>query len=113
MNKLTKEVVSTRKFIEQYGEEISPYDWDTTLKRVREQIDNLIEQYGEDARLDWDEHYRYPYDDHTSPRYTVVIDRFETDEEMAEREAKEDAQRKQQEARELKEYERLQAKFKK
>jgi len=102
----------TRKTITVNVDIVSPHDWEGTLKQVRARIDELIEQHGEGARLDWNAYYYYRGDESPTPRFEVQVTRPETDEEIAVRLAGVERDRLAQEARERKEYERLQAKFK-
>ena len=92
-------------------EDISPYEFDSTLGNVKARIDDLITKYGVDARLDWDPDYWPQYNDGPSPRYNVKISREETDVEFDKRIAKDAADISARDARERKEFERLQAKF--
>ena len=104
--------MSNRKTISRQVQTVSPYDFDTSLKRLRESINELIAQYGEDAQLVWNSDFYHPYDSSPTPRFEVQITCLETDDEMIKREAEEETRRKKNEERERKEYERLQAKFK-
>ena len=92
-------------------EDISPYEFETTLGNLKARIDDLITKYGVDANLDWDPDYWPQYNDGPAPRYNVKINREETDKEYDKRITEETAACAVRDERERKEFERLQAKF--
>jgi hypothetical protein len=103
--------MATRKIISATVEEVSPYDFDTSLANVKERIDEWIKKYGADARLDWDANFYYPYEQNPSPRYTLKIQRPENDEELEKRTAQEKKWQDEREARDRAEYDRLKKQF--
>ena len=100
-----------KKIITVTTESLCPYELESTLADAKSKIEKLIEQYGPNARLDWDSRYYEPYAPEPSPRYHVQIQREENDEEFAKRIALETKYRTEQEARDLAEFTRLQQKF--
>ena len=92
-------------------DEVSPYEFETSLGDLHARIGQWIVKFGHDARLDWDAHFHYDYDSSPSPRFNIKRDREETDDEFAARVAREKADTEAREAKERAEYERLQAKF--
>jgi len=101
----------SKKIIDVVIETISPYDFNNTLGNLQAHINDLVHQYGVDARMEWDGDYWAPYCDSPSPRYEVKAMREETDAEYDKRVAEETAACAIRDARERKEFERLQAKF--
>ena len=91
--------------------DVSPYELEGTLKALKEQIEGWIANYGEDAYLNWDPDYWPQYQDSPSPQYDIKRDREETDDECEKRIKDEQLKKDLQEAREKKEFERLQKKF--
>lgn len=88
---------------------LSTYDFERSLKSLRELVDRLIEQYGEDAELDFGFHEEW----NESEVFAIVKFREETDEEYEKRLAAEKKQRELVEDREREEYNRLAKKFNK
>jgi hypothetical protein len=62
-------------------EEVSPYDFESTLGSLALKIEAWIHKYGSSARLDWSPDHWFRYDTSPSPRFFVLVDRDETDEE--------------------------------
>jgi hypothetical protein len=100
-----------RKIVREQLTDVSPYDLDGTLADMLDRVNQWIEDYGVNARLDWDAHFHHDYDSNPSPRFNIVRDREENDEEYNRRIAKEKLDKQIGEARELAELERLQKKF--
>lgn len=100
-----------KRVIELEVTDLSPYELDGTLEQVKKRIEELIEQYGAEARLSWDADYWPQYQDSPSPRYDVKISREETDAEYEDRIRKEQEQKDAIERRERADFERLQKKF--
>lgn len=99
-----------RKITETF-EDVSPYEFETSLGDLHARIGQWIAKFGHDARLDWDAHFHYEYDSSPSPRFSILRDREETDTEFTIRVAQEKAAQEARGAGERAEYERLQAKF--
>ena len=66
-------------------DEFSPGDFEGSLSALKRKVEDLIAEYGPDAKLDYDAHHFYPYDEYPSPRYFLTKNRPETQEEMDER----------------------------
>lgn len=77
-----------------------------TLCNAKEQIDELIKSYGENAKVEW---YNPPYE--RDGYWGVFVKRPETDSEMAKRIAREESDEKIREAHDAAEFKRLQEKF--
>ena len=88
--------------------EVESFDvnW-TSLKYVKELVDRLISEHGEDAEI---QKTQYPYDD--GEYLAVFAKRPETDKEMEVRIKLEEDREKLQEERDRSEFKRLQKKFK-
>lgn len=91
--------------------DVSPYELECSFADLRKRVDEWIDQYGENARLAWDAHFYYDYDSNPSPRFNIMCDREETDEEIAIRVAKERQDKDLAEERDRAEFKRLQKKF--
>ena len=100
-----------KKIITEMVTDVSPYEMDGTLQQVLTQIQQWITNHGPDARLNWDGDHWQRYSDSPSPRYEININREETDVEYQKRIADETLKQTQQDARDKKEYDRLQKKF--
>jgi hypothetical protein len=92
-------------------EDVSPYDLECSLSDLGNKIQDWINKYGPDARLDWDAYFQYGHDSNPSPRFNIKIDREETEDEYDERLQKESVQQSAREAQERAEFERLRTKF--
>jgi hypothetical protein len=83
-------------------EQVGAYFDGLSLKQVKERVDELIADFGEDASVEW---HSYAYDDN---RYLYVFKEIpETDEQMAARIAKEESWDASRQEYERKEFERL------
>lgn len=92
-----------RKTIVKVAERVEGY----TLKEVLENVNDLIERYGENAEVDYTT--RDKWDDH---QYLCVLsERLETDDEMKNRIKSEEYTKKMREDLEKREYKRLKKKF--
>jgi hypothetical protein len=100
-----------RKVVTVTEETFSSGDFEGTLKSLLEKTQELIRKYGENARLDYDKYFSYPYDNDYYPSYMVQVSRPETDEEMNKRVAEEKSQQDKVRQRELAELERLSKKY--
>jgi len=100
-----------KKIVYEHLENISPYEFDTSLASLQKKIQEWIDEYGPDAYLDWDRYHHEPYDTEPSPRFNLKRNREETDQEYNQRIALEKQEKEVREKREREEYERLQAKF--
>ena len=90
---------------------MSPYDFEGTLGQLRDRIEGSIREHGENARLDWQPTFYYPYDNEPSPRFEILVEQEETDEEYEKRMEKSRADNAVREARERAEFERLAKKY--
>lgn len=90
---------------------ISPYELDSKVSNVIDRLKSYIDEHGPDVRLDWGKYHYEAYDTEPSPRYRVLVNRLETDEEYARRLAEEATQQQAREARDRAEFERLQKMF--
>jgi hypothetical protein len=73
--------------------DVSPYELEGTLEDLRDRVNQWIEDHGPTAKLDWDAYFHHDYDHDPSPRYNIVRDREENDEEYDKRIAKENLPR--------------------
>lgn len=96
-----------KRIITEHKCDRSTYDFEGTLEDVRERIDEWIQSYGPKARLGWDPYFHYPYESQPSPRYNILVDREETDEEYNARVEKENAANEARRQKDLAEFERL------
>lgn len=99
--------MSERKIVRVPEREFSAYDFSTSLGELRESINDLIKQYGEDAVLDYSQYD--VYDDRYS--YMLYKTRLETDLEYETRTNKEKHAAAQIEQREREQLERLMKKY--
>ena len=106
MKKQTKKIITDTLF------DVSPYELEGQLSKVKEYIEDLIKRYGDDAFLAWDPWHSYPYDSERSPRYDLKKEREETDDEYKDRLDKERIHRSVVEARELEQLKTLIKKYK-
>ncbi len=97
--------------VRDYRCDVSPYELEGTLVDLRNRLNDWIDSYGPTAKLDWDAHFQYEYDPSPSPRFNIVNDREETDEEFDKRLVKEAHDRQLRETAERVEFERLKKKF--
>lgn len=100
-----------KRTVTESRDEFSPWDLEGSLVDLRARIDNWISTYGNTARLDWDPDFYHAYDPNPSPRFSILVDRPETNEECADRTALEAAAVLARENREREEFIRLQTKF--
>jgi len=100
-----------RKIITVTAHTLSPYDFEGTLEDVLKEVKVLIDEYGSQARLDYNRYYQEQYSSEASPQYDVLVSREETEEEYQSRVAVEKALGDDREARERAEFERLSKKF--
>lgn len=104
-------MASKRNIINEEVDYLSPYEFDTTLGKVLTRIQDLVDEYGADATLDWNPNFYHPYDHDPSPRFSIYKKREETDKEYADRMAKSKADNAAREARDQAEFARLSAKY--
>lgn len=100
-----------RKIINDRVEDISTWEFEGSLADVKQHIQNLIDKHGPDARLDYNRHFYYDYDNEPTPRYELYIKREENDAEVKQRLMEEAEYTRQREERERAEFERLSQKF--
>lgn len=102
---------SKRRIINEEVTDISPWEFSITLDKLRDRVNELIDQYGADAELDWEPNFYHPYESSPSPRFAVKKAREENDREYADRVARERADNAARETREKAEFERLAKKY--
>jgi len=100
-----------RKMITVVEETFSASDFEGSLKNLKQKTDALIKKYGENAYLNYDKYYSYPYDPEYYPSYEVQISREENDNELEKRLEQEKESQEQIKKRELAELARLQEKY--
>jgi len=103
--------MSKRKIITVTAHTLSPYDFEGTLEDLLKEVRVLIDEYGSQARLDYNRYYQEQYSSEASPQFDVLVSREETEEEYQSRVAVEKALGDDREARERAEFERLSKKF--
>lgn len=90
---------------------MATYDFEGTLSRIRDRLEDLINQHGPDASLNYDPHFYYDYDHEPTPRYEVYVERDETDDEVKVRLLQNAEHIRKREEAEKAEFERLSKKF--
>lgn len=98
MSKLKK----LKKVVSSY----SPYDFDVSVKEVIDDMQSLIDTFGEDVYFDYNSEWNGEFGS-----YEICIDRFETKQEQTSRLNKEQVFQKKVYEKEQKEYERLKKQF--
>ena len=89
-------------------DQISPHELDgKTFEQLCEYMKSQKAHYGDDAYIDWDAWFSFPYDSERSPRYIVKRKRLENDEEYNKRIEKEKKDADAKKAKDLAELERL------
>lgn len=101
----------TKKIVTVCDREMHPYDIEGSLKDALALIKDLIEEYGEDTKLNWNPYNHYPYDSEPTPIFEILINREETDEEYSKRLEQEAKYKAAQEARDRAAYEELKKKY--
>lgn len=102
-------MTAKKKIISVQADRMSPYDFETSLKSLKLLVEKWIEQFGENARLDFDKNGSDPYSD--SPEYTLLVEREETDAEFDTRVLLENQATLRQVEYDMKEFTRLQKKL--
>lgn len=92
-------------------EEISAWNFDGPLSSILAKVQELIKQYGPDARLDYNPHFYYDYDNEPSPRFELYVEREETDAQLKQRLFEQAEHIRKREEAEKAEFERLSKKF--
>jgi hypothetical protein len=103
--------MTKRNKIREKAEDISTWEFEGPLSLVLKRIQELIEQHGPDARLDYNEHFYYDYDNEPTPRFELYVEREENDAEFKQRLFFQAEHIRKHEEAEKAEFERLQAKF--
>ncbi len=103
--------MTTPKMINSAVDTFSPSEFEGTLAELAIRVKDLIVEHGPTAKLDFDSEYYEPYDTTPRPRYSVIVCRPETDHEMKNRIAQEQAYNEARLERDRKEFERLSAQF--
>lgn len=102
---------SKKLIISETVSEVSPYELETSLEKLRNRFDDWITQYGPNAKFNWDPDNWVQYADSPSPQFTIKVEREETDKEHEQRISVGKAQKAEKENRERQEYERLRKLF--
>jgi hypothetical protein len=103
--------MTKRKMITLKVDYMSTYEFEGPLQKTLERIQELITEHGPEARLDYNAHFYYDYDNEPSPRYEVIITREETDAEAKQRLMQEAEDTRKRNEHERKEFERLAKKY--
>jgi hypothetical protein len=103
--------MSQRRKISKMVDDISTWEFEGTLATVLENVQALIQKHGPDARVDYNRHFYYDYDNEPSPRYELYVVREETDAELKQRLFEEAEHIRKREEAEKAEFERLAKKF--
>lgn len=103
--------MTKRKIITENVDDVSTYEFEGTLQNVLEHVQRLIEKHGPEARLDYNAHFYYPYENIPSPRYELTIKREESDAEAKQRLMQEAEETRKRNEREKAEFERLAKKY--
>lgn len=90
---------------------VSTYEFEGKLGDIKNRVQELIEEHGDKARLDYNARFYYEYDNEPSPRYEIIIEREETEAEAKARAKQTRADNAAREAREKAEFERLSKKY--
>lgn len=101
----------TKRIVKRELRIFSPYDFDGNLGDILSEIQDLVDLYGKDVRLDFEPDFYYPYESSPSPRFVIYGNREETDAEYATRLDREATEKARQDARDLAEFNRLKSKF--
>jgi len=102
---------STKRIITETKDQISPYDFETSLGNLHARIGQLMLEHGHTATLDWNPDFHYPYDQSPSPRFNIIVRREETEKEYETRISYENAIKEASEARDRAEFERLKKQY--
>ncbi len=100
-----------KKTITETKDIFSPSNFEGTLGDLSQKVEELIKQYGKDARLNYDKYFAYRYDNECTPSFEVLVNRQETDEEYQNRLQEENDYKKKIEEKERAEFERLSQKY--
>jgi hypothetical protein len=103
--------MTKRKILNLKVDHVSNYEFEGTLANIQERVQDLINEHGPEARLEYNPRFYYDYDNEPSPRYEVVISREETDAEAKQRLMKEAEEIRKRNEHERKEFERLAKKY--
>ena len=91
--------------------DVSPYEFEYPLKKLKEKIEEWINEHGEDAYLNWDPHRQEAYDPSPSPIFYLTKLCLETDAEYELRIKTEKERNEAQHRRDVEELERLKKKL--
>ena len=103
--------MNERKIISAMEDTVSMWEMEGTLADVKQRIQALIDKHGPDAKLDYNAHFYYDYDNEPSPRFELYVKREENDKEFMDRRSQEQHWEQEREARDKAEFERLSKKF--
>jgi hypothetical protein len=103
--------MTKRLKIKERVDDISTWEFEGTLATVLERVQTLIERHGPDARVNYNQHFYYDYDNEPTPRYELYAEREETDDELKVRMLEQAEHIRKREEAEKAEFERLSKKF--
>jgi hypothetical protein len=103
--------MTQRRKITEMVDDVSTWEFEGTLSTVLERVQAMIQEHGPDARLDYNRHFYYDYDNEPTPRFELYVVREENDAELKQRLFEQAEQTRNREAAELAEFERLSKKF--
>ena len=93
-------------------DDVSTWEFEGRLSTVLERVQAMIQEHGPDAKLDYNAHFYYDYDNEPSPRFELYVVREENDDELKQRLFEQSEHIRRREEAEKAEFERLSAKFK-
>lgn len=103
--------MTQRLQIRKQVEYLYTHEFEGDLSKIVERVQELIKQHGPDARLYYNEHFYYDYDNEPSPRYELYVVREETDDELKVRLFEQAEHTRKREEAEKAEFEHLSKKF--
>ena len=103
--------MTKRLKIKERVDDISTWEFEGTLATVLERVQSLIDRHGHDARVNYNPHFYYDYDNEPSPRYELYVEREENDAEVKQRLFEQAEYTRKREEAEKAEFERLSKKF--
>jgi len=101
----------SRKIIPVSVEDFSPREFEGTLKALKDRVQMWIDEYGPESYVDWDPDFYYEYEPNPSPRFNIMIQREETDQEYAIRTEKEEEAKALREKWDREQFEKLKKQF--
>jgi len=101
----------SRKIIPVSVEDFSPREFEGTLTALKDRVQMWIDEYGPESYVDWDPDFYYEYEPNPSPRFNIMIQREETDQEYAIRTEKEEEAKALREKWDREQFEKLKKQF--